>query len=106
MPPRQSSRHCQADDSSITHAAVSDGTLIVRDQDRQQQDVNTLNRDVEHAANALTLMFDKEDKEKEQQRLQMLQLAQTVVSQAVNVEVTYGEQQAHGSSYLNGGFTR
>ena len=87
----------------ITHAAVSDGTLIVRDQDRQQQDVNTLGRDVEHAANALMLMFDKE---KEQQRLQMLQLAQTVVSQAVNVEVTYGEQQAHGSSYLNGGFTR
>ena len=39
------------DDSSITHAAVSDGTLIVRDQNRQQQDVNTLSRDVEHAAN-------------------------------------------------------
>ena len=44
------------DDSSITHAAVSDGTLIVRGWDR-------------HTANALTPMFDKD---KEQQRLQIL----------------------------------
>ena len=36
------------DDSSITHAAVSDGTLIVRGWDR-------------HIANALTLMFDSKE---------------------------------------------
>ena len=35
------------DDSSTTHAAVSDGALIVRDQNGQPQDVNTLSRDVE-----------------------------------------------------------
>ena len=47
-------------DSSTTHAAVSDGTLIVRDQNRQPQDVSTVSRDVEHALNALTPLFDKE----------------------------------------------
>ena len=35
------------DASSTTHAAVSNGTLIVRDQNRQPQDVNILSRDVE-----------------------------------------------------------
>ncbi|QGU11975.1 filamentous hemagglutinin N-terminal domain-containing protein [Leclercia sp. J807] len=53
-------------DSSTTHAAVSDGTLIVRDQDRQVQDVNQLSRDVEHANQTLSPIFDKE---KEQERL-------------------------------------
>ena len=57
-------------DSSTTRAAVSDGDIIVRDKDRQQQDVANLSRDVEHANQTLSLIFDKE---KEQQRLQQRQ---------------------------------
>ncbi|HDL6753077.1 TPA: hemagglutinin, partial [Yersinia enterocolitica] len=37
------------DASSTTHAAVSDGTITVRDTDKQQQNVADLSRDVEHA---------------------------------------------------------
>ncbi|MBK0035886.1 filamentous hemagglutinin, partial [Erwinia sp. S43] len=58
-------------DSSTTHAAVEDGTIIIRDKDKQQQDVATLDRDTEHAANGLSPIFDKE---KEQKRLQEAQI--------------------------------
>ncbi|EKN6369566.1 hemolysin, partial [Yersinia enterocolitica] len=54
------------DASSTTHAAVSDGTITIRDTDKQQQNVTDLSRDVEHANNALSPIFDKE---KEQNRL-------------------------------------
>ncbi len=80
------------DDNSTTHAAVSQGDILIRDQAHQSQDIAALDRDVEHAANALTPLFDKE---KEQQRLKTLQTAQTVVNQAINIGVTYGEQQAY-----------
>ncbi|EKN6263316.1 hemagglutinin, partial [Yersinia enterocolitica] len=53
------------DASSTTIAAVSDGTITVRDTDKQQQNVADLSRDVEHANNALSPIFDKE---KEQNR--------------------------------------
>ncbi|HDL7059655.1 TPA: hemagglutinin repeat-containing protein, partial [Yersinia enterocolitica] len=56
---------------STTHAAVSDGTITVRDTDKQQQNVADLSRDVEHANNALSPIFDKE---KEQNRLREAQL--------------------------------
>ncbi|TNH42010.1 adhesin, partial [Photorhabdus luminescens subsp. sonorensis] len=39
---------------STTHAAVSDGALIIRDKDNQQQDITTLSRDTDHANNALS----------------------------------------------------
>ncbi|HGM6861305.1 TPA: hypothetical protein ACKQDZ_002652 [Serratia rubidaea] len=35
--------------SSTTKSAVSDGAIVIRDQGKQQQDVNELSRDVEHA---------------------------------------------------------
>src|SRR5690606_3438325 len=50
---------------STAHSAVSEGELIIRNGEAQQQDVATLNRDVDNANNALSLIFDKE---KEQQR--------------------------------------
>ncbi|HHB9442390.1 TPA: hemagglutinin repeat-containing protein, partial [Yersinia enterocolitica] len=56
---------------STTHAAVSDGTITIRDTDKQQQNVAGLSRDVEHANNALSPIFDKE---KEQNRLREAQL--------------------------------
>ncbi|WP_226893128.1 hemagglutinin repeat-containing protein, partial [Pectobacterium aquaticum] len=40
--------------SSTTYAAVSDGTLLLRDTAKQVQDITTLSRDVEHANNALS----------------------------------------------------
>ncbi len=45
---------------STTHAAVSEGTITVRDTDNQQQNVDDLSRDVEQANNALSPIFDKE----------------------------------------------
>ena len=62
-----------ASDHSVTHAAISGGTLIVHDPAHQSQEVAALSHDVDHAANALTPQFDKA---KEQQRLQTLQAAQ------------------------------
>lgn len=74
-------------DSSTTHAAVSEGTLIVRDQDRQAQDVNQLSRDVEHANQTLSPIFDKE---KEQERLQQAQLIGEIGNQVADIARTEG----------------
>ncbi|QVV61208.1 hemagglutinin repeat-containing protein [Leclercia sp. Colony189] len=78
-------------DSSTTHAAVSDGTLIVRDQDRQVQDVNQLSRDVEHANQTLSPIFDKE---KEQERLQQAQLIGEIGNQVADIARTEGSIRA------------
>jgi hypothetical protein len=44
-----------------TKAGVSEGTLIVRDTDKQQQDVAQLNRDTEHANDgSISPIFNKE----------------------------------------------
>ncbi|WP_404685006.1 hemagglutinin repeat-containing protein [Raoultella terrigena] len=75
-------------DSSTTHAAVSDGTLIVRDQGQQTQDVANLSRDVEHANQTLSPIFDKE---KEQQRLQQTQLIGEIGNQVADIARTEGQ---------------
>ncbi|EKN4117466.1 hemolysin, partial [Yersinia enterocolitica] len=67
---------------STTHAAVSDGTITVRDTEKQQQNVADLSRDVEHANNALSPIFDKE---KEQNRLREAQLIGEIGSQVSDV---------------------
>ncbi|HHH0327936.1 TPA: VENN motif pre-toxin domain-containing protein, partial [Yersinia enterocolitica] len=76
------------DASSTTHAAVSDGTITVRDTDKQQQNVADLSRDVEHANNALSPIFDKE---KEQNRLREAQLIGEIGSQVSDVIRTQGD---------------
>ncbi|HDL8287054.1 TPA: hypothetical protein PXQ99_003890, partial [Yersinia enterocolitica] len=73
---------------STTHAAVSDGTITVRDTDKQQQNVDDLSRDVEHANNALSPIFDKE---KEQNRLREAQLIGEIGSQAADIVRTQGD---------------
>ena len=78
-------------DSSTTYAAVSDGQITVRDQDKQQQDVATLSRDVEHANNALSPIFDKE---KEQKRLRQAQLIGDIGNQAMDIIRTQGSIEA------------
>ncbi|WP_038913887.1 hemagglutinin repeat-containing protein [Dickeya zeae] len=77
--------------SSTTYAAVSDGALIIRNQAGQQQDIATLSRDVEHANNALSPIFDKE---KEQKRLQTAQMVGELGSQVMEVIRTEGEIRA------------
>jgi len=71
-----------------TQAAVSEGSLIIRDKENQKQDVADLSRDAEHANGSISPIFDKE---KEQQRLQEVQLIGEIDSQAVDIANTYGE---------------
>ncbi|HHS8502722.1 TPA: VENN motif pre-toxin domain-containing protein, partial [Yersinia enterocolitica] len=68
--------------------AVSDGSITLRDTDKQQQNVTDLSRDVEHANNALSPIFDKE---KEQNRLREAQLIGEIGSQVSDVIRTQGD---------------
>ncbi|HDL7092678.1 TPA: VENN motif pre-toxin domain-containing protein [Yersinia enterocolitica] len=76
------------DASSTTHAAISDGTITVRDTDKQQQNVADLSRDVEHANNALSPTFDKE---KEQNRLREINLIGDIGNQVADIARTQGK---------------
>jgi filamentous hemagglutinin len=71
--------------SSSTHAAVSDGTLVVRDSNKQQQDVAGLSRDTDNAANGLSPIFDKE---KEQRRLAQAQAIADIGAQVLDIYST------------------
>lgn len=71
-----------------TQAAVSEGSLIIRDKESQKQDVANLSRDAEHANGSISPIFDKE---KEQQRLQEVQLIGEIGAQAADVTRTQGE---------------
>ncbi|NDJ57636.1 filamentous hemagglutinin N-terminal domain-containing protein [Enterobacteriaceae bacterium 4M9] len=76
------------DASSTTQAAVSDGSITIRDKDKQQQDVSTLSRDAEHANQTLSAIFDKE---KEQQRIKEAQLIGEIGSQMSDILRTEGK---------------
>lgn len=78
-------------DSSITHAAVSDGTIVIRDTSQQQQDVAALNRDVENANPGLEQIVDKE---KEQNLLKEAQLIGEIGNQAMDIARTEGQIRA------------
>ncbi|MBG3015522.1 hemagglutinin repeat-containing protein [Proteus mirabilis] len=72
-----------------TQSAVSEGTVIVRNEDKQKQDVNELNRDTEHANNgSINPIFDKE---KEQNRLKQAQLIGEIGNQAMDIIRTEGD---------------
>ncbi|MBI6485142.1 adhesin [Proteus mirabilis] len=72
-----------------TQSAVSDGSVIVRNEDKQKQDVNELNRDTEHANNgSINPIFDKE---KEQNRLKQAQLIGEIGNQAMDIIRTEGD---------------
>ncbi|WP_310887382.1 hypothetical protein, partial [Pseudomonas syringae group genomosp. 3] len=57
----------------------------------QQQDVTALSRDVEHANNALSPIFDKE---KEQTRLRQAQLIGDIANQSMDIIRTQGTIEA------------
>ncbi|EHN1697446.1 hemagglutinin repeat-containing protein [Salmonella enterica subsp. enterica serovar Newport] len=71
-------------ESSTTHAAVSDGSLIIRNTADQKQDISTLSRDTEHAANGLSPIFDKE-KVQRQLQLQQAQMVSDISSQVLDI---------------------
>jgi filamentous hemagglutinin len=73
---------------STTKAAVSEGTIIVRDAEKQSQNIDDLSRDAEHANQTLSPIFDKE---KEQRRLQEAQLIGEIGVQVGDIARTRGE---------------
>ncbi|XBW24255.1 VENN motif pre-toxin domain-containing protein [Pectobacterium colocasium] len=85
--------------SSTTYAAVSDGTLLLRDTAKQVQDITTLSRDVEHANNALSPIFNKE---KEQKRLKQAQLIGEIGAQMMDIVRTEGELKAQKAAEAKG----
>ncbi|MFJ5415777.1 hemagglutinin repeat-containing protein [Pectobacterium carotovorum] len=85
--------------SSTTYAAVSDGTLLLRDTAKQVQDITTLSRDVEHANNALSPIFNKE---KEQKRLKQAQLIGDIGAQVMDIVRTEGELKAQKAAEAKG----
>ncbi|MGC0900654.1 hemagglutinin repeat-containing protein [Pantoea agglomerans] len=73
---------------STTKAAVSEGTIIIRDPSKQKQDVAGLSRDVANANPGLDVIFDKE---KEQNRLKAAQLIGEIGAQAGDIARTQGD---------------
>ncbi|PXW43874.1 filamentous hemagglutinin [Erwinia sp. AG740] len=74
--------------SGTTYAAVSDGTLIIRDRTGQQQDVSGLSRDTAGAnSGSLNPIFDKE---KVESKLQQAQLMSDIGAQALDIASTEG----------------
>ncbi|QYM97699.1 hypothetical protein FGI04_18070 [Dickeya ananatis] len=74
--------------SGTTYAAVSDGTLIIRDRAGQQQDVSGLSRDTAGAnSGALNPIFDRE---KVESRMQQAQLMSDIGAQALDIASTEG----------------
>ncbi|WP_231564394.1 hemagglutinin repeat-containing protein [Enterobacter sp. Bisph1] len=67
--------------SSTTHSAVAAGDIIIRDKDKQQQDIADLSRDTAGAHNALENNFDKS---KIQDRLDIQNQAVALGTQAMD----------------------
>lgn len=76
---------------STTRAAISEGTLIIRDRQNQTQDTALLSRDVAHANQTLSPIFDKE---REQNRLQQAQLISQIGNQVSDIARTEGSIRA------------
>ncbi|OCG61458.1 hemagglutinin repeat-containing protein, partial [Gilliamella sp. Fer4-1] len=60
MPSMPTSRNKSEKANSTTQSAVSEGTIIIRNKDGQQQDIDDLSRDTEQANNELKHIFNKE----------------------------------------------
>ena len=81
-------------DSSLTRAAVSEGSIVIRDSANQQQDVTGLSRDAAHANQTLSPIFDQE---KEQNRLATAQKTGEIGRQVSDVLVTQGKLNAQAA---------
>ncbi len=70
-----------------TQSAVAEGTIVVRDQASQQQNLADLSRDPEHANDSISPIFNKE---KEQKRLQTAQMIAEIGVQVADIAATQG----------------
>jgi len=77
--------------SSTTKAAVSEGTLVIRDGANQTQNVADLSRDAAGANPGLDKIFDRE---KEQRRMETVQQLAEIGSQVADIARTQGEIEA------------
>ncbi|MEI7127803.1 hypothetical protein WCU76_22140, partial [Pectobacterium versatile] len=82
---------CGCNSASYRCGRRDEGTLLLRDTAKQVQDITTLSRDVEHANNALSPIFNKE---KEQKRLKQAQLIGEIGAQVMDIVRTEGELKA------------
>ncbi|WP_024913292.1 hemagglutinin repeat-containing protein [Chania multitudinisentens] len=71
-----------------TQAAVSGGSVVIRDQANQQQDIADLSRDTDNANDSIGPIFDKE---KEQNRLKEAQLIGEIGGQVADIARTQGQ---------------
>ncbi|MFV9066265.1 hemagglutinin repeat-containing protein [Serratia fonticola] len=71
-----------------TQAAVSGGSVVIRDQANQQQDIADLSRDTDNANGSIGPIFDKE---KEQNRLKEAQLIGEIGGQTMDIIRTKGD---------------
>ncbi|AJI96438.1 hemagluttinin repeat family protein [Yersinia ruckeri] len=71
-----------------TQAAVSEGSITIRDADKQQQNVDDLSRDTDNANGSINPIFDKE---KEQNRLREAQLIGEIGGQVSDIVRTQGK---------------
>lgn len=71
-----------------TKSAVAEGSITVRDAEKQQQDVAQLSRDTDNANGSIGQIFDKE---KEQNRLAQAQLIGEIGGQALDIARTQGD---------------
>ena len=82
MPTPPSSYNNDGNKKSTTHSAVSEGTLIIRDQEGQQQDINSLSRDTEDANHQLKHIFNKD---KEQSIIDQTRLVSEIGGQTLTM---------------------
>ncbi|MBF7995940.1 VENN motif pre-toxin domain-containing protein [Rahnella laticis] len=74
--------------SSTTGSAIAGGTIVIRDQDAQKQDVASLNRDTDNAHSTLAPIFDAA---KEQQRIDENRAIAQIGSQVADIVRTEGK---------------
>ncbi|WP_221810515.1 hemagglutinin repeat-containing protein [Enterobacillus tribolii] len=74
--------------SGTTQSAVSGGSVVIRDEANQKQDITDLSRDPENANGSIAPIFDKE---KEQNRLKEIQLIGEIGAQVGDVIRTQGQ---------------
>ncbi|WP_255253713.1 hemagglutinin repeat-containing protein [Kosakonia pseudosacchari] len=74
--------------SGTTEAAVSEGSITVRDTANQHQDVSGLQREVTKANDAISPIFNKE---KEQNRLQAVQMVSDIGNQVADIVRTQSD---------------
>ncbi|WP_176700940.1 VENN motif pre-toxin domain-containing protein, partial [Gilliamella sp. wkB292] len=82
MPSMPAGYNKKDNEQSITHSAVSQGTIIIRNENEQKQDINELSRDTEHASNELKHIFDKE---KEQSKIDQTRLVSEISGETLTM---------------------